>query len=58
MSEQEQINELCRLCCYPCEMCDCGGECLDGNDPTTCSISRDTAETIYSAGYRKEEASK
>lgn len=58
MSEQEQINELCKFCCYPCEMCDCGGECLDGNDPTTCSISRDVAEAIYSAGYRKEGDSK
>lgn len=53
--EQEQLNELCKLCCYPCEMCGYDGECLEGDDPAACTISRDTAEAIYAAGYRKQE---
>lgn len=53
---KEELQELARLCCSPCEM-ESEGKCLEGLDPTKCYISTKTAEAIYNAGYRKERQS-
>lgn len=52
--KQEQIEEIAKYICNACEMgFDIDGDCAEGNNYKTCGISKETAEYIYNAGYRK-----
>ena len=68
MTERELIEEMAKdyKLCYPCEVFDGyvdengnlanGNElyrCLDGIEPTRCSICKDTAKVLIGACYRK-----
>ena len=45
MNKKQQIKEICKLICATCAQ-------FDGCD-INCKAHRDTAETLYNAGYRK-----
>ena len=45
MNKEQQIKEICKLICATCAQ-------FDGCD-INCKAHRDTAETLYNAGYRK-----
>ena len=54
MSRDKQIEEMAKICCNTCEFgCGFNGECDLGNDYRTCGVSKETAEALYNAGYRK-----
>lgn len=54
-AKEQQLRELAPLICAACEM-DLGlGHCCEGNDPVKCGISREVAENILNAGYRKHK---
>ena len=54
MNKNNQIEEMAKFVCNACEMgCGFDGECDNGSDYKTCGISVETAEALYTAGYRK-----
>lgn len=57
-TKEQQIRELAAFICPACDMHGYTMPCCEGNDPTKCGISREVAEAIYNAGYRKNEEPK
>lgn len=54
MNKEQQIEEIAKYSCNACEMgFDIDGGCAQGNNYKTCRTSKETAEYIYNAGYRK-----
>ena len=55
MTKEKQIEELAKICCYICEY-EVNGKCDNDREIGTCAMTKTTAEHIYNAGYRKENA--
>ena len=55
MNREKQIEEMAKFICNACEMGGgFDGECSLDNDYRKCSISIETSEALYNAGYRKQ----
>ena len=52
--KEKQIEEMAKICCNTCEFgCGFNGECDLDTDYRTCGVTKETAEHLYNAGYRK-----
>ena len=51
MSRDKQIEEMARHSCFPCLMGN--GKCAVDLNPSECYVAQETANKLYSAGYRK-----
>lgn len=52
MDKQKEIEEMAKLCCYPCEMYSGFTEkCAEGTRPNQCGIAIEAAKKLINAGY-------
>ena len=54
MSKEKQIEEMAKYSCTHCEWEVCGDQCLLDRTPSECDLALTVANTIHTAGYRKQ----
>ena len=54
MNKEKQIEEMAKYSCTTCEWAVDGEQCLFDRTPSECYLALTVANTIYTAGYRKQ----